>query len=282
MTPTPTVTKLAQKIADNSALIGQMQSEQQVQMLTRQRARSSSQQVRTIREQVDSMEEFGRQNRRQKRSSTPNAASVTTVDSEERELSPTNNPTPAERGESLPLQIWNEQFGDEDFNKVVEQSDYLRNRVAGLLEDDQIDKVASATTEELRRRKESFGQLQGYDAKDLREKFRKLFTSIVMKRVKFELAERKEAIEHKLEDLEANLRSRAEHRAVLNEKHSITTIQVEKAHTALNDLLTMSTEFLDKETEASSAPGEVAATVKLMVNFISDALQNDRIALPAV
>ena len=156
MTPSPTVTKLTQKMAENSALVGRVFNEQQEQMLTRQRARSSSQQVRTIRDMVDSMEEIGKQNRRQKRSYTPNPASVTTIDSEEVESSPTSNPTSTERRESLPLQIWNELFGDEDFNKVVEQSDYLRNRVAGLLEDDQIKKVASGTTEELRRRKEAF------------------------------------------------------------------------------------------------------------------------------
>ena len=117
MSPTHTATKLAQTMADNSTMVNQM--------LTRGRARSSSQQVRTVREQMDSLEEFARQNRRQRRCSTSNAASVTTVTSEERESSPAHNPTPAERGESLPLQIWNEQFGDEDFNKVVEQSGYL-------------------------------------------------------------------------------------------------------------------------------------------------------------
>ena len=140
MSPTPTVTRLAQQMSENATLVNQV--------LTRQRAQSSSQQVRPIQEMVDSMEQIGKRNRGQKRSPTPNPASISTIDSEEVNSSPTSNPASTERREPLALQIWNELFGEDEFNKLAEQSDYIQVRVAGLLEEEQMERLANGTTEE--------------------------------------------------------------------------------------------------------------------------------------
>ena len=104
-------------MSTNTTLVGQV--------LTRARARSSSQQVRPITEMMDTVEQLAKRKKGQKRGPTTTPASVSTIDSEVAATSPTSDPFSAGRSESVALQVWNEMFGEDDFNKNAEQSDYI-------------------------------------------------------------------------------------------------------------------------------------------------------------
>ena len=62
----------------------------------------------------------------------------------------------------------------------------------------------------------------------------------------------------------------------------MTTIHVQKAHTALHELLTISTECLNTTPEATTEPGSAAASLKLLIPFLSDVVSKQQLALPAV
>ena len=87
MTPKPTVTKPAQGKADNSVLTGQVYSNQQEQLPSRQHTRSSPQRVKPIREQMDLIEKLRRQNKGQEESSAPSRGSVLPLNNRKTELS---------------------------------------------------------------------------------------------------------------------------------------------------------------------------------------------------
>ena len=117
MSTNTTLTRLTRQISENTTLVGQV--------LTRARAKSSSQQVRPITEMMDTVEQLAKRKKGQKRSPTPTPASVSTIDSEVAASSPTSDPVSTGRSESVALQVWNELFGEDEFNKIAEQSDYI-------------------------------------------------------------------------------------------------------------------------------------------------------------
>ena len=250
---------------------------------TRSRAMLSSQPVKPIPEMVDAVEQLAKRKRGQRRSPTTTPASVSTADSEIAVSSPTSDPFSTGSSEPVALQVWNELFEEDDFNKIAEQSDYIRVNVAGLLETAQIERMAYGIMEELKKKKEAFIKLGGNDARNLREKLHKLFTGIVIRKAKTELSESKEAIADKLAEISTDLGKRIESRNSLGEKQELTAIQVQKAHTALHELLTISKECLSNTTpEANAEPGNSAETLQLLVPFLSEVVGTQQLALPAV
>ena len=65
--------------------------------------------------------------------------------------------------------------------------------------------------EEVERRKATFIRTESNDAARLSEKLHKMFTTILIRRVKYELAERKRVMEDKLTEMAANHEKRLTH-----------------------------------------------------------------------
>ena len=86
---------------------------------TRSRAMSSSQPVKPIPEMVDAVEQLAKRKRGQRRSPTTIPASVSTADSEIAISSPISDPFSTGSSEPVALQVWNELFEGDDFNKIA-------------------------------------------------------------------------------------------------------------------------------------------------------------------
>ena len=120
MSTNPTVTRSIQQMSENTTSFKHL-----LQVLTKARAKSSSQQVRPITEMVDAIEKLAKRRKGQGRGPTPNLASISTTDSEVTATSPTSDPFPTDGSESVALQVWNEIFEEDEFSKITEQSDYI-------------------------------------------------------------------------------------------------------------------------------------------------------------
>ena len=145
-----------------------------------------------------------------------------------------------------------------------------------------MERMAHEIVEELKKKKEAFIKLGGHDTQNLREKLHKMFTGIVIRKAKTELSEKKEAVADKLAEISADLGKRSESRNSISEKQELTAIQVQKAHAALNELLTISTECLSNTPLEETEPGSPAEILKLIVPYLSNVIGKQQLALPEV
>ena len=139
-------------------------------------------------------------------------------------------------------------FEDDTFKKVAEGSDYMREDIANLLECAQLERMSTEVVEEIKRKKNMFIRTEGNDVTEMRDKIQRMFTTILIRRVKYELAESKKAIEHKMETMAANNEKRNESWNRIMEKETITRNRVARAQQAMPQLLDITSYHLGQET----------------------------------
>ena len=162
MSTNPTVTRSIQQMSENTTSFKHL-----LQVLTKARAKSSSQQVRPITEMVDAIEKLAKRKKGQGSDPTTTLTSISTTDGEVTATSPTSNPIPTNGSESAALQVWNELFEEDEIRKITEQSNYIQVKVARLLKAGQMERMTIGIMEELKKKKEPFSRLRGYDTKTL-------------------------------------------------------------------------------------------------------------------
>ena len=182
---------------------------------TRSCVKSSSETLRSMGEMVETVEQLAKRKKGASKGSPPATPEIElTTDSEELTSSSLGGPCSRGNAEPIALQIWNEMFEDDNFDKFAEGSDYIQNKVGNLLQSSQMARMAAKVVEEIERKKYTFIKTKGSDATKLREKLHKLFTTIVIRKVKSELAEGKEDVEEKLAGISADHEKREESRNV--------------------------------------------------------------------
>ena len=82
-------------------------------------------------------------------------------------------------------------FEGDTFKKLAEGSDYVRGDIANLLESAQLKRMSMEVVEEIKRKKNTFIRTEGNDVTEMRDKIQRIFTTILIRRVKYELAENK-------------------------------------------------------------------------------------------
>ena len=93
---------------------------------TRSRMRSSSQPLRSMAEMMGTVEQLAKRKRgASKRSTTTTPEIELTADSEVVTSSPMSDPFSRGNDEPMALQVWNEMFDGDNFDKIAEESDYI-------------------------------------------------------------------------------------------------------------------------------------------------------------
>ena len=165
---------------------------------TRSRVKLSSETLKTMEEMIGTMEQLAKRKRGASKGSPPATLDNELIaDSEVLTSSPLGDPFLRGNAEPIALQIWNEMFEEDTFDKIAEGSDYIQGKVANLLQSSQKVRMATEIVEEIERKKDTFIKTKGSDATKLREKLHRLFTTIIIRKMKSELAEEKEDVEEK-------------------------------------------------------------------------------------
>ena len=215
---------------------------------TRSRAKSDSEAVRPVEDMTGEMERLAGQKRKASKgipSVTPEEEVAT--DSEMTPSSPVCQIFPSEGAEQVPLQVWNEMFSEHNFHEIAEESEYISEDIANLISTAQHANMTREVTEEIKRKKETFLKAKGNDPAKLRENLRRLFTVILIRRVKAELTENRKTAEYRLEELSAEHEKKNVSWRMVNEKQELMRTRATKAQKALTELLELATNFLSSQ-----------------------------------
>ena len=251
---------------------------------TRSRVKSSSETLRPVEEMVGAMEQLAGRRRGAPKGIPPvTPDDDPAADSEILPSSPLSEPFLSGNAEPVALQVWNEMFEEDTFEKIAEGSDYIRNNVANLLQTSQLVRMATEVTDEIKRKKDTFIRTKGNDVVKLREKLHRLFTTIIIRRVKSELAESRQAVEERIAEISADHEKKNESWNWVIEKQKITKTRVHKAQIALPELLDLAAHYLARQTQSQDEePGSRREILQHMVQFLTTEVQNGTLSLPEV
>ena len=245
---------------------------------TRQKLRSTSEQLRPMSEMMGAIDNLASKRRGATRRTLPVR---TSPDVEELPTSPLGEVF--SESEPIAAQIWNEMFQGNAFLRLTEKSDYMRRIIPNLLDPSQLEKIRTEVMENIDRKRATFISTEENDANKLREKLHKLFTTILIRGVKDELAEKKRIIEDKVAEMVANRVKRSNALSWYMEKQRISRSSVAKAAEALTDLLESATHYLDQEDlDENALPGNRREILSYMVEFLTEESENNTLGLPEI
>ena len=154
---------------------------------TRQGMRSSSEQLRPMDEMTMTIEHLARRRKGAVKRVLPEVPDEDAQpDYEVLPSSPLGDPFTSENSEQVAQRVWNEMFEGDAYRKVVEGSKFMQRNVSSLLESAQLEILRAEVMEEVERRKATFIRTESNDAARLSEKLHKMFTTILIRRVKYE------------------------------------------------------------------------------------------------
>ena len=251
---------------------------------TRSRVKSASETIRPVEEMAEAMELLADRRRGAHKEIPPMTPDEEpAADSEILPSSPLGEPFLSGNVEPVALQVWNEMFEENTFQEVAEGSDYISDNVANLLQTSQQVRMAAKVTDEIKRKKDTFIRTKGTDAMKLHEKLHRLLTMILIRRVKSELAESKQALEEKLAEISAEHEKKQNSWGMVNEKQNLTKTRVIKAQKALTELLELATHFLSRQASSQdNEPGSRTETLQQLVQFLTDEIQGGTLGLPDI
>ena len=172
---------------------------------TRVTTRSSSTQVVNIAECAEKIDQLTKRTRHASKTGGAEKESTPT----ENESTPIVEDTPSKQPGSsdddvinpIAVKLWHQLFKTTDYVKIAGNSDFFHKKVRKLLTTEQAQKVAEALEKDIINRKVDFLKLKETNAAKLRLSLQELFTKIVIRRIRSELAQSKEDATAKLEHL---------------------------------------------------------------------------------
>ena len=172
---------------------------------TRVRTRSSSTQPVSVAECTEIINQLAKRTRHASKTGGAEKESTPT----ESESTPTVEDTPSRLPGSseddiinpVAVKLWNQLFKTTDYVDIAGKSDFFHTRVRKLLTMEQVQKVAEFLEKDISNRKVDFLKSKETDIAKLRLSLQELFTRIVIRRVRSELAQSKEDANTKLEYL---------------------------------------------------------------------------------
>ena len=172
---------------------------------TRVITRSSPTEAVNIAECVEKIDQLSKRSRHA--SKTGGAEKESTP--AETESTPIAEDTPPRQPESsddsdinpVAVRLWYQLFKTTDYVKIAGNSDFFHKKVKKLLTTEQARRVAEALERDIINRKVDFIKLKETNAAKLRLSLQELFTKIVIKRIRSELARSKEDATARLEHL---------------------------------------------------------------------------------
>ena len=161
------------------------------------------------------------------------------------EDTPPRQPESSDDNEINPIavKLWHQLFKTTDYVKIAGNSDFFHKKVRKLLTTEQARKVAEALEKDIINRKVDFLKLKETNAAKLRLSLQELFTKIVIRRIRSELAQSKEDATAKLEHL-TNLDKQALKKWSVQEKSIEKSKKVTGAESGIIDLLGIVNEYL--------------------------------------
>ena len=129
---------------------------------TRSRVKSSSETLRPVEEMVGAMEQLAGRRRGAPKGIPPvTPDDDPAADSEILPSSPLSEPFLSGNAEPVALQVWNEMFEEDTFQKIAEGSDYIHDNVANLLQTSQQVRMVTEVTDEIKRKRTLSSGLRG-------------------------------------------------------------------------------------------------------------------------
>ena len=172
---------------------------------TRVITRSSPTQAVNIAECVEKIDQLTKRSRHasktggaEKESTPAETESTTTA-----EDTPPRQPESSDDSDINPVavKLWYQLFKTADYVKIAGNSDFFHKKVKKLLTTEQARRVAEALERDIINRKVDFLKLKETNAAKLRLSLQELFTKIVIRQIRSELAQSKEDATAKLEHL---------------------------------------------------------------------------------
>ena len=180
------------------------------------------------------------------------------------------------------LKLWNQMFKTTDFVEIAAKSDFFHTRVKKLLKLEQVQNVADHLQRDINNRKVDFLKSKETDITKLRLSLQVMFTRLVIRRVKSELAWSKEDANTKLEYL-ANLDKEALKKWYTQQaKGAERSNRVTGAQDGILELLNIVDEKLAEVEEENPAVGSTEYTLTLIKDFLTKIVEEKRVQLPNI
>ena len=180
------------------------------------------------------------------------------------------------------VKLWNQLFQTTDYVEIAGKSDFFHSRVKKLLTLEQVHKIAEHLEKDISNRKVDFLKSKEKDIAKLRLSLQELFTRIVIRRVRSELAKSKDEANAKLEYL-ANLDQQALKKWSTQQGRSVErSNRVTGAQDGIIDLLNIVNGKLNEVEEENPAVGSPEHTLALMRDFLTKVVDEKCVLLPKI
>ena len=182
------------------------------------------------------------------------------------------------------VKLWNQLFKTTDYVDIAGKSDFFHTRVRKLLTMEQVQKVAEFLEKDISNRKVDFLKSKETDIAKLRLSLQELFTRIVIRRVRSELAQSKEDANTKLEYL-TNLDNQALEKWYTQQaKGTERSKRVKGAQDGIIDLLNFVSEKLSEAEEEYPIylVGSPEHTMALIRDFLTKVVDEQCVELPKI
>ncbi len=179
------------------------------------------------------------------------------------------------------VKLWNQLFKTTDYVGIAGR-DFFHTRVRKLLTMEQVQKVAEFLEKDISNRKVDFLKSKETDIAKLRLSLQELFTRIVIRRVRSELAQSKEDANTKLEYL-TNLDKQALKKWYTQQARGAErSKRVTGAQDGILDLLNIVIGKLNEVEEENPAVGSPEHTLALIRDFLTKVVDDQRVELPKI
>ena len=253
---------------------------------TRVTTRSSSTQAVNIAECAEKIDQLTKRTRHASKTGGAEKESTPT----ENESTPIVEDTPSRQPGSsdddvinpIAVKLWHQLFKTTDYVEIAGRSDFFHTKVRKLLTVEQIQKVAEILEKDISNRKVDFLKSKETNIAKLRLSLQELFTRIVIRRVRSELAQSKEDANAKLEYL-TNLDKQALKKWYAQQERSVErSKRVTGAQDGIIDLLGIVNEKLNKVEEEYPAVGSPEHTLVLIRDFLTKVVDEKCVQLPQI
>ena len=252
---------------------------------TRVTTRSSSTEPVSVAECAERINQLTKRNRHASKTGGAEKDSTPT----ESDSTPIVEDTPSRLPESseddvinpVAVKLWKQLFKTTDYMEAG-KSEFFHTRVRKLLTMEQVRKVAEFIEKDISNRKVDFLKSKETDITKLRLSLQEMFTRIVIRRVRSELAQSKEDANTKLEYL-TNLDEQALDKWYTQQERSTErNKRVTGAQDGVLDLLNSVIEKLNEVEEENAEVGSPEHTLALIRDFLTKVVEEQRVQLPKI
>ena len=254
---------------------------------TRVRTRSSSTQPVSVAECTETIDQLAKRTRHASKTGRAEKDSTPTGNVSTPTVEGTSSNLPRSREDDavnpVAVKLWNQLFNTSDYMGIAGR-DSFHTRVRKLLTEEQVQTVAALIEKDVTNRKVDFLKSKETDIPKLRLSLQEVFTRIVIRHVRSELALSKDDANTKLEHLNSLDNQALDKWYTRRDKNAERVKRVKGAQEGVVELLNFVIEKLNEEEESYPIylVGSPEHTMTLIRDFLNEVVDNERVELPKI